>query len=192
MTMLVVGFATAGLAQNKKSGWGIKGGMNFPMDGFSINQAGQNVNSIFTSQSHVNGWHAGVYGRAYASKKLYFGSSLMYINNENKLSGKTGDGDFNKTFATNAAQLDAVMGVRMFKFLRLQGGVNGLAYLNNDFRQTFDTFGAGYTFGVGIDLWRIGFDLNYNTSFKDQTGTWNNIPLHYNRSDLMLSMSIKL
>ena len=101
------------------------------------------------------------------------------------------DEAFSQTFITNGSQLDVVAGVEMFDFLRVQGGVNGMVYFNDTWNQTFNSFGAGYTFGAGVDLWRFTIDVNYNGSFKDNAGTWQGIPLSYNRSELMVSLGFK-
>ena len=70
----------------EKNHWGITGGLNFPMDGFSFKQTGDNINSIFTNESSATGWHLGLQGRVYASEQLYFGSNLIYTNTDYTLS----------------------------------------------------------------------------------------------------------
>jgi len=178
-------------AQNEKNTWGIKGGLNFPMDGFSFSETGENISAIFTEEQRAIGWHAGLFGRVYAGDQLYFASNLLYLQNEFVLSGMKSDEAFSKTFITNGGQMDVVAGIEMLKFLRVQGGVNGIMYFNDSWNDTFDTFGAGYTFGAGVDLWRFTIDVNYNGSFNNNTGTWNGVPLSYNRSDLMVSLGFK-
>ncbi len=188
--VLVAGMS-AGMAQEKISGWGVKGGMNFPMDGFSFDQTADNINSIFTSQNNANGWHAGVWGRGYLTDRLYVGSNLLYIHNTSEVSAKTESGDFAKTFNHSGVSMDAVAGLRFFRFLRVQGGVNGMAYVNDTWQNTFDTFAAGYTFGAGVDIWKISFDVGYYGSFKEHQGTWQGVPLSYNRSDLLVGIGLK-
>jgi hypothetical protein len=179
-------------AQENKGGWGVRGGFNFPMDGLDFSQAGENINSIFTGENLSNGWHAGLYGRAYLNDRFFVGSNLLYMNSKSTLTGKTGDETFSETLNRSAAQLDLLTGMQMLGFLRVQGGVNGLMYLDNTWTDSFNTFGAGYTVGVGADIWKFGLDVTYNGSFNSQTGTWKGIPLNYNRSDLMVGLSIKL
>lgn len=178
-------------AQNEKNTWGIKGGINYPMDGFTFSETGDNISSIFTEEERATGWHAGIFGRLYAGDNIYFASNLLYLQNEFVLSGLKSDETFKQTFITNGSQLDVVAGIEMFQFLRVQGGVNGFMYLNETWNETFDTFGAGYTFGAGVDLWKFTIDVNYNGSFKENSGHWNGVPLSYNRSDLMVSLGFK-
>ena len=178
-------------AQNEKNTWGIKGGLNFPMNGFTFSETGDNISAIFTEEERATGWHAGIFGRLYAGDQLYFGSSLLYLQNDYVLSGIKNELPFNQTFITNGGQMDVVAGIEMLKFLRVQGGVNGIMYFNDSWNNTFDTFGAGYTFGAGVDLWKFTIDVSYNGSFKDNSGIWNGVPLSYNRSDLMVSLGFK-
>jgi hypothetical protein len=186
---LIAGISVS-MAQNKST-FGVKGGLNFPMDGFSFEQAGQNINSIFTEEKSANGWHAGLFGRAYLGNAIYLGSSINYMHNTSTLIGKVGDEVNTVDFNRSGAMMDAVAGIEMLNFLRVQGGVNGMVYFNNEWQNTFDTFGAGYNFGVGVDIWKLTVDVNYYGSFNNHTGSWNGIPLSYNRSDLLVGVGIK-
>jgi len=187
---LLTGMAAA-LGQDKISGWGVKGGVNMPMDGFSFDQASDNIGSIFSSESNANGWHAGLWGRGYLTDRLYLGSNLLYLHSTTDLTAKTGTETTTQNFNHSGVQMDAVAGYRFFRFLRVQGGVNGLAYVNNTWKDSFDTFNAGYTFGAGVDLWKISVDVGYYGSFKEHQGTWQGVPLSYNRSDLLVSLAFK-
>lgn len=190
-TILTAGLSMS-LAQNNQNGWGLRGGMNFPMDGFSISQAANNLSSVFNGENLSNGWHAGLYGRVYAGKRLYFGSNLLYLNNQTTLTGTKNNEQFNETINRSATQMDLVTGIRMLGIMRLQTGVSGLMYLDEGWRNNFNTFGTGYNLGVGVDLWRVSFDVTYHGSFNSSSGEWRGIPLNYNRSDLMLGMSLRL
>ncbi len=179
-------------AQNSKSTWGIRGGLNFPMDKFTFEQAGENINSIFTEEKRTTGWHAGVFGRAYLGNQFYLGSNLMYLHNTSTLIGKTqGSTDIVQDFNRSGSMMDVVAGIEMLNFLRIQGGVNGMFYFNDTWQDTFNTFGTGYTFGVGVDIWKITLDVNYYGSFNDHNGNWNGIPLSYDRGDLLVGLGIK-
>ena len=145
---LIAGISIS-MAQNKST-WGLKGGLNFPMDGFSFEQAGNNINSIFTEDKSANGWHAGVFGRAYLGRQFYLGSNLMYMHRTSQLIGKTeGMVEFTEDFNSSGSMMDLVAGIEMLNFLRIQGGVNGMLYFDDSWQDTFNTFGTGYTFGVG-------------------------------------------
>lgn len=189
--MLTAGMSIS-LAQNK-SIWGIKGGFNFPMNGFSFTEAGYNINSIFTEDQRANGWHAGLFGRAYLGNQFYLGANLLYLQRSNQLTGKNANNEvWNEDFNSSGSMLDVVAGIRMLNFMRVQGGVNGMTYFDDTWQDTFNTFGAGYTFGVGVDLWKFSLDVSYYGSFKAHEGSWNGVPLSYNRSDLLVSLGIAL
>ena len=191
LAIALVAGLSASMAQSKST-WGIKGGLNFPMDGFTFKQTGENINSIFTEEKRATGWHAGIFGRAYLGRQFYLGSNLMYLHNTNTLIGKTAESavtvaDFNRS----GSMMDLVAGIEMLNFLRIQGGLNGMVYFDDSWQDTFNTFGTGYTFGVGVDLWRITLDVSYYGSFKDHAGQWNGVPLSYNRSDLLVGIGFK-
>jgi hypothetical protein len=63
---------------------------------------------------------------------------------------------------------------------------------NNAFNNTFDTPTAGYNASLGIDLWKVSVDVTYYSSFTDHTGTWNDIPLSYERSQILVSLGVEL
>lgn len=189
--MLITGI-TVSQAQNPST-WGVRGGFNFPMNGFSFEQAGNNINSIFLEDKLANGWHAGIYGRAYLSSQFYVGANLLYLNRSNNLTGKTANNeDINQNFNSSGSMLDLVGGIKVLNLVRVQGGLNGMVYFDNSWQDTFNTFGAGYTFGVGVDIWKFALDVSYYGSFKEHQGSWNGIPLSYNRSDLLVSLGIAL
>jgi hypothetical protein len=181
---------TFGFAQNKST-LGIKGGLNFPMKGFSLDQAGDNINSIFTEEKKANGWHAGLFGRAYLGNSFYLGSSISYLHNSSTLIGKVGDVEKSIDFNQSGSMMDAVIGIELLNFLRFQGGVNGMVYFDNTWQNTFNTFGVGYNFGVGVDIWKLTLDVNYYSSFNNHSGEWNGIPLSYNQSNLLVGLGIK-
>lgn len=180
------------MAQNEKNTWGMKGGVNFPMSGFSFNEAGSNINAIFTEEQRATGWHAGLFGRLYIGNQFYFGSNLLYLHSTSDIYAKS-DGQelFTKTINRSGGLMDVTAGVEMFNFLRVQGGVNGRLYANDSWNDTFDTFGTGYTFGAGVDIWRFTVDLNYYGSFKEHQGTWQGVPLSYSQSDFLVSLGFK-
>lgn len=189
LAIALVAGMSASMAQ--ESTWGIKGGFNFPMNGFSMAETGDNINSLFNEEKRATGWHAGVYGRSYFTEKLFLNGNLLYLQKTHELIGKTAEDEISATLNSSGVMLDAVAGMRMLEFVRLQGGFSGIMHVNSSWRDTFDTFGTGYTFGVGVDLWKVSFDLAYYGSFKEHQGDWNGIPLNYNRSELLLSMSIE-
>ena len=189
--VFIAGMSISKAQHRNKNTWGIMGGMNFPMDGFTFKQTGDNLNSIFTSEEKSAGWHAGAFGRVYAKDQLYFGSNLFFFKNDHQLNGLDGDQKMTQTFTRTGSQLDLLAGIELLDFIRAYGGVNGNITFNNDWNETFDSYGTGYLFGAGVDIWRLTIDVRYNGSFKDHEGSWKGIPLSYNRSDLMVGIGIK-
>ena len=90
-------------------------------------------------------------------------------------------------------QLDAGLGLRLLKFARAEGGVHYQGTISdNAFSQTFSSPTAGYNVGLGVDVWKLSLDVTYYGSFADHTGSWNDIPLSYNRSQILVSLGVKL
>lgn len=187
---IVLGFQFSTYAQHGQNTWGVKGGVLFPMDGFSFSETSEHIKSIFEPTNQITGWHAGIYGRAYMGNYLFAHSNLSYLNTKHQLQLKSEMAQMEQTIQRHGAQLEAGIGLEFLDFLRVQGGLNGLAYMGKDWNQTFDTFGAGYSFGAGVDLWKITVDVTYNGSFSNSEGVWNGIALSHNRSDLMLTLGI--
>ena len=189
--VLIAGISVSQAHNRNKNTWGLTGGMKFPMNGFTFKQTGEKMNSIFTSEEKSTGWHAGMFGRVYANDQLYFGSNLIFLKNDHELVGFDGDQKMSETFTRAGSQLDVLAGIEFFDFVRAYGGVNGNVYFNNTWNETFDSYGTGYLFGAGVDIWKLTIDVRYNGSFKDHEGSWKGIPLSYNRSDLMVGIGIK-
>ena len=104
-------------------------------------------------------------------------------------SGNSVYGQFNHEFL----QLDADLGIRLLKLVRAEAGVHYQGTVSdNAYNQTFQSPSVGYNVGVGLDLWKLSLDLAYYSSFQDHTGDWNNIPLSYNRSQLLVSLGVQL
>ena len=83
--------------------------------------------------------------------------------------------------------------IRLLKLVRAEAGVHYQGTVSdNAYNQTFQSPSVGYNVGVGLDLWKLSLDVTYYSSFQDHTGDWNNIPLSYNRSQLLVSLGVQL
>lgn len=177
-----------------QSKWGVRTGLNYELNAIGLDVASVSAQEIFEGETTDNGYHIGVFGRQYLGDQLYTSGSLFYAKNTHFLEGNDGNNDlFYERFDQKYLQLDAGIGIRLLKFARAEGGVHYQGTIsNNAFNNTFDTPTAGYNASLGIDLWKVSVDVTYYSSFTDHTGTWNDIPLSYERSQILVSLGVEL
>ncbi|MEY2963507.1 MAG: hypothetical protein RL754_768 [Bacteroidota bacterium] len=187
---LVLLMATALSAQSR---WGVRTGLNYELSGIGLDEAIATSQTIFEGTTMDNGYHIGVFGRQFLGDQLYASGSLIYAKNTHFLEGNDGSNIFYSRFDHNYLQLDAGLGIRLLKLVRAEGGVHYQGTVSdNAFSNTFESPTAGYNVAAGVDIWKLSLDLTYYGSFQDHVGTWNNVPLSYNRSQLLLSVGVKL
>lgn len=190
---LIVTFAALVTSVSAQSRWGLRTGLNFDLAGIGLNDALSTTQSIFEGAATDDGYHLGFFGRQFIGNQLYIGASALYVKNSKFLSGNDGTELMYESFDHNVLQFETSAGLRLLKFARAEAGVHYQHYLtDNTFTSTFAPSSAGYNVGLGVDLWKLGIDLMYYSNFKNHTGDWNGIPLSYNRSQLLLSLTAKL
>ncbi|MDC0376966.1 hypothetical protein OAM98_04100 [Schleiferiaceae bacterium] len=191
--LLVIALSVSGLSSTAQSRWGLRTGLNFDMAGIGLDEALSTTQSIFVGAATDDGYHIGLFGRQFVGEQFYLGASALYIKNSKYLSGANGTTLMYESFDHNLLQFESSTGLRVFKFARVEAGVHYQQHLSdNAFTATFSPSSAGYNIGLGVDLWKLGVDLVYYSSFENHIGDWNGIPLSYNRSQLLLSLSAKL
>ena len=192
-SILLLALSLAAVAGQAQSRWGVRTGLNYDLAPIGLNEALATSQEIFEGENTESGYHIGVFGRQYLGDQLYLGSSLFYAKNSFLVRGTNALGveDLSVLNQSNL-QLDANVGLRLLKFVRAEGGVNYQMNTANSFSDTFEAGAAGYNLGVGVDLWKLSVDLTYYSSFNEHEGIWNNIPLSYNRSQMLLSLGVKL
>lgn len=192
-SILLLAFTVVTLAAQAQSRWGVRTGLNYNLAAIGLNEALASSQDIFEGQNTESGYHIGVFGRQFLGDQLYLGSSLFYSKNSFLVSGTNAGGASDVSLLNQSnVQMDASVGLRLLKLVRAEGGVNYQVNTANDFSETFAAGAAGYNVGVGVDLWKLSVDLTYYSSFAEHEGMWNNIPLSYNRSQMLLSLGVKL
>lgn len=177
-----------------QSRWGVRTGLNYNLNNIGLSDAATSAQEIFEGQTSDNGYHLGVFGRQFLGDQLYTSGSLIYAKNTHFLEGNDGNNNiFYERFDHEFLQLDAGLGIRLLKLARAEGGVHYQGTISdNAFSQTFSSPTAGYNVGVGVDVWKLSLDVTYYGSFADHTGSWNDIPLSYDRSQILVSLGVKL
>jgi hypothetical protein len=177
-----------------QSRWGVRTGLNYNLNTIGLSDAATSAQEIFEGQTSDNGYHLGVFGRQFLGDQLYTSGSLIYAKNTHFLEGNDGNNNiFYERFDHEFLQLDAGLGIRLLKLARAEGGVHYQGTISdNSFSQTFSSPTAGYNVGVGVDVWKLSLDVTYYGSFADHTGSWNDITLSYDRSQILVSLGVKL
>lgn len=176
------------------SRWGVRTGLNYNLSPITLDDAVATGQSLVEGDMQDNGYHIGLFGRQMLGDQLYVSTSLIYGKNQHFLHGLDANGDlYFERMDNNFAQLDASLGLRLIKTVRAEGGVHLQSDLGqSNFSNTFDASTAGFNLGVGVDLWKLSFDLTYYSSFMEHSGDWNGIPLAYDRTQLLFSIGVKL
>ena len=192
--LLLVLVLAATSTMTAQSRWGVRTGLNYNLNTIGLSDAVTSAQEIFEGQTSDNGYHLGVFGRQYLGDQLYASGSLFYAKNTHFLEGTDGTNNiFYERFDHEFLQLDAGLGLRLLKFARAEGGVHYQGTISdNAFSRTFSSPTAGYNVGLGVDVWKLSLDVTYYGSFADHTGSWNDIPLSYNRSQILVSLGVKL
>lgn len=195
MKKIFIGFVLlSSISISAQSRWGIRTGLNYNLSTIGLSDATNSAQQILEGETADNGYHLGVFGRQFLGDQLYTSGSLIFAKNTHFLegfdaSGNSVYGQFNHEFL----QLDADLGIRLLKLVRAEAGVHYQGTVSdNAYNQTFQSPSVGYNVGVGLDLWKLSLDVTYYSSFQDHTGDWNNIPLSYNRSQLLVSLGVQL
>lgn len=182
------------ISLSAQSRWGVRTGLNYTLNNIGLSDAATSAQEIFEGQTSDNGYHLGIFGRQFLGDQLYTSGSLIYAKNTHFLEGSDGDNNiFYERFDHEFLQLDAGLGIRLLKLARAEGGIHYQGTISdNAFSQTFSSPTAGYNVGVGLDIWKLSLDVTYYGSFADHTGSWNDIPLSYDRSQILVSLGVKL
>ncbi|WGD34107.1 outer membrane beta-barrel protein [Olleya sp. YS] len=183
-------FTTLIFAQTK-SGFGIKGGLNYNGNGDYF----ESISNNYQNPDQNIGYHVGIFGKL--GNKLYFRPELVYTATSSDYDA--GTFDFKK--------LDAplLVGIKVLGPISVFGGPSVQYVLDSGFENaTINTiendFSVGLNFGIGFSINKIGLDLRYERGFNDNEATIinNNITINNpNRLDtrpeqLILSLSIML
>ena len=181
------------ITMSAQSNWGIKTGLNYNINSIGLSDAASSAQEILEGQTPDNGYHLGVFGRQFLGNQLFTSGCLIFAKNTHFLEGSNADGPVYGQLNHQFLQLDADLGIRLLKLIRAEAGVHYQGTISdNAFKQTFQSPSVGYNIGVGLDLWKLSFDVTYYSSFQDHTGSWRDIPLSYDRSQLLISLGIKL
>lgn len=173
-----------------QSKWGVKGGLNYNLSTMGLENAYNAIGDIVENHTPNNGWHVGLISRNFVTQTFFVQLEGMYSETSNEITVTNNTGtSYKNNFENKIGQFNILGGLEFFEFIRGQGGLTGKLSINDDYADTFGAFKVGYNVGVGINLGRFNFDIGYNSSFANHEGEWNSIPLSFDDSELVFSMT---
>lgn len=169
----------------KRSGFGIKAGLNFNSNGdYKFDMAPD-----LSSDTEI-GYHLGVFGQL--GNDFFLRPELIYTKTKSSY-----DGD---DFDMSKLDLPVLVGIRFLGIARAFAGPDFQYILNTDFEgidlgDTEKNFTVGLQIGVGADLGNIGIDLRYERGLSSNEAKIVGLPdrrLDTRPSQFILGLSAKL
>lgn len=151
--------ANFSLKAQARSGWGIKGGLNYGSGG-DINLV-DTIEATVDDPSNNLGWHLGIYGKL---------GNLFYIRPELVYTNLSADYNNNK-FKMQKLDLPVLAGLKIFGPLHIFIGPSFQFILDTDLENfslndVENNFTVGLNAGVGINLGKFGIDVRYEGGFS--------------------------
>lgn len=165
--LVFIGLSIPGFSQN--FGFGIKGGLSSTEIDFDSDR--------FVPQGAQTGYHLGVFARLggagfYAQPELLFTqTSGVFVLDPQGSSSERYQADFNRI------DIPVMLGVKMFKLLRLQAGPIASINVNSNLENAggtvndvdFKAATLGYQAGAGIDIGNLFIDAKYEGGLSKVT-----------------------
>jgi len=153
--------------------YGIKGGLNYNLTNLFLAEPTNNEQSTVKKLTEsASGYHAGVWLRAKVPiVGLYVRPEIVYTSIETEYEIITG---FNYAYTLNKIDIPVLVGLKILSVGNVFVGpsfqyvLNSKVKVNNINLEETDTknFSTGLQVGVGIELWKIGVDIRYETGLS--------------------------
>ncbi len=149
----------------KKSGFGLKGGLNYSSNGDYI----QAINEAIQNPEANVGYHIGVFGKL--GNRFYLRPELVYTHTKSGYS----DGDLK----IDKLDVPILGGYSFFGFLNVFIGPSFQFILNSKFSgisidNIENDFTTGLNIGAGINLGKVGLEIRYERGFSSNEATFIN------------------
>lgn len=167
MLMALILTGTSLMAQSAK--FGIKGGLNYGATGDyqNANEAASDFTSSFEEGENRTGFHLGFFSQ-FEMFGIFLEPELMYT----QLKTKYNNFDYKLT------KIDApvLLGLNVLGPLNIKAGPSFQYVLKNELENTTfsvsdveNDISVGYQLGAGLTFGRLGFDVRYESAFKENT-----------------------
>ncbi|PCE63570.1 outer membrane beta-barrel protein [Sediminicola luteus] len=166
-TMALALVSTVAMAQSK-SGFGIKGGLNYAKNGDLVSQVEDAANDIFKSENDI-GYHIGVFYKL-DLPIVFVKPELVYTNTKSKYSDSGVDAEYN----VSKIDLPVLAGIGLIGPLEVFAGPSFQYILDNDLdvdglelRDVENEISMGFQVGLGVSLGKLGADVRYERGFSE-------------------------
>jgi hypothetical protein len=156
---------------------------------------------FFESGDADFGYHVGIFSRI-GFGGFFIQPEVLYTQTHGKFSfdgmGSEDDGEYESSF--NRLDIPVMLGFKLFKFLRLQGGpiasfdVNSeLKDASNDIKDVdFEKSTLGYQAGIGFDIGNLIIDAKYESSLNKLTSNVGSLSTDQRVNQWILSLGFRI
>ena len=183
--ILFCGIVFGGYSQN--GGFGIKAGLSSTEVDFK--------NKQFTPQGAQTGYHVGVFGRI-GGGGFFVQPELLFTQTSGKF--LSGQDQINVQF--NRLDIPVMVGMRIFKVLRLQAGPIASLNIDSKLKEAgstvrevdFENATLGYQAGLGLDFGNLSIDGRYEGGLSKWTQNIQNFQTDNRINQWVLSVGFKI
>lgn len=174
-------FATANAQTG--GGWGIKGGLNYNSNGKYFKDA----QATFGDPLNNVGFNLGLFSNV-SLGPLYLRPEVSYT----QLNGEVNA----VKVRTERIDVPVLVGINVFKLVSVFAGPSFHYTIQDEFRSfDYERINAGYQFGLGLNLGRVGVDLRYERELNNRNFKIDNVfpgDGNFRYQQLILALSLRL
>jgi hypothetical protein len=202
-TMALALVSSLALAQSK-SGFGIKGGLNYAQNGdLKVSQVSDAFNDLTTGSDSKVGYHIGVFYKL-DLPIVFVKPELVYTNTKSSYEGDAGaSADYN----VSKIDLPVLAGIGLIGPLEIFAGPSFQYILDNDLDvdgidlgDVENEISMGFQIGLGVSIGKLGADVRYERGFSENEADFieNNVDtsisgkIDSRPSQIIFSVSYKL
>jgi hypothetical protein len=154
----------------------------------------------FKSGDSKFGYHVGLFARI-GIGPLYLQPEVLYTQTQGQFSFDDGVGAIKEYEADfNRVDIPVMVGLKMFKFLRIQAGPIASINVNSELKDAgttvkdfkFEDATVGYQAGLGLDIGNLIIDAKYESSLDKFTGNMGNFSTDQRVNQWILSVGFRL
>lgn len=185
--LLLIVFSLSLSAQAQFLNWGIKGGVNYNVNGdvYALDSSDEIIDT-FSSSEEV-GYHVGLLTEIKLPLFLYIRPELIYTHTESSYDF----GDDKGRLKMDKLELPVLLGFRVLKIGRFFFGPNFSYIIDTKLSApesiknvSYDDFTVSGQVGLGLNFGKIGADIRWETGFTDSQASFINDTLVPDNSDL--------
>jgi len=193
--LLVLAMFAAGhlAAQDGSLKMYLRGGVNYNTGQLGLDSGLTQGSLIVEGEIPNNGFHFGLSVREFHDNGSYLSFDAGYHETSYDVILVDPSGQqVTQRLQSQAIQVGVSPGIRVFKFIRGQAGINATFEMNDTFEETFNTYKLGYRIGSGLDFGNYSIDVMYLGSFRSTSGEWNGLTLNNATSEYLVGLAIKI